>query len=267
MVVPSNQPSGVGRPRLSVVIPAYNEEQRLPATLERIQEYLAATAWTYEIVVVDDGSRDGTPGLVEAVSARNGAVRLLRYTPNRGKGYAVRYAMPRAAGERLLMCDADLSTPIEEVEKLWTRLDGGAEIAIGSRALRDSNLAVHQPLWRELLGRSFNLVVRVLAVPGIADTQCGFKLFEREAAVTLFSQLTIDGWCFDVEALYLARRLGYRIVEVPVTWVNSPSSKVNVMRDFIRTIRELFRIRRTWMFRHPSRAASAALPASSHKGS
>jgi dolichyl-phosphate beta-glucosyltransferase len=164
------------------------------------------------------------------------------------------------------MTDADLSTPIEELEKLWARLDDGAEIAIGSRALPESNLAVHQPFLREMIGRTFNLVVRILAVPGIADTQCGFKLYRREAALALFPQLTIDGWCFDVEALYVARRLGYRIDEVPVTWINSPNTKVNVLRDFCRTVGELLRIRSTWMFRDPRRAARAALEAFPQKG-
>lgn len=253
-------------PKLSVVIPAYNEEQRLPATLERIAAYLDTQPWPYEIVVADDGSSDGTGNVVEAAAARNPSIRLLRYTPNHGKGYAVRYAMPRAAGQYLLMSDADLSTPIEEVHKLWARLEDGAEIAIGSRALRDSNLAVHQPLLREMIGRTFNLVVRILAVPGIADTQCGFKLFRREAALALFPQLTIDGWCFDVEALYLARRLGYRIDEVPVTWINSPNTKVNVLRDFRRTVSELLRIRSTWMFRDPRPAANAARAAFPQKG-
>jgi dolichyl-phosphate beta-glucosyltransferase len=253
-------------PKLSVIIPAYNEEQRLPATLDRIAAYLETQPWLYEIVVADDGSSDGTCGVVEAAIARNPSIRLVRYTPNRGKGYAVRYGMPRARGECLLMCDADLSTPIEEVEKLWKRLDDGAEIAIGSRALRESNLAVHQPFLREMIGRAFNLVVRLLAVPGIADTQCGFKLFRREAALALFPQLTLDGWCFDVETLYLARRLGYRIDEVPVTWVNSPNTKVNVLRDFRRTVSELLRIRSTWMFRDPRPAANAARAAFPQKG-
>jgi dolichyl-phosphate beta-glucosyltransferase len=254
--------SAAQRPDLAVIIPAYNEEERLPATLDRIQEYLATRPWRSRIVVTDDGSRDGTPRLVEEAAVRNPAIHLLRYTPNHGKGYAVRHGMTHTAADRLLMCDADLSTPIEEIEKLWARLDAGADIAIGSRALRESNLAVRQPFLREMIGRSFNVVVRVLAVPGIADTQCGFKLFRGDAAARLFPQLTIDGWCFDVEALYVARRLGYRIDEVPVTWINSPSTKVNVVRDFLRTVSELFRIRRTWMFRDPRRAA----PALPHKG-
>jgi dolichyl-phosphate beta-glucosyltransferase len=158
------------RPDLSVVIPAYNEERRLPATLERVEAYLAGRPWRSEIVVVDDGSTDGTRSVVADAASRSAAIRLLRYTPNRGKGHAVRCGMLEAAGERLLLCDADLSTPIEEVEKLWSKLDEGAQIAIGSRALPESNLAVHQPFLREMGGRSFNLVVRCLAVPGIADT-------------------------------------------------------------------------------------------------
>jgi dolichyl-phosphate beta-glucosyltransferase len=161
--------------------------------------------------------------------------------------------MVHADGHRRLLCDADLSTPIGQIEKLWSRLDAGADIAIGSRALPDSDLAVHQPLWREMLGRTFNLVVRLLAVPGLADTQCGFKLFSADAASRLFPLLTIDGWCFDVEALYLARRLGYRIDEVPVTWINDPGTKVNVLRDLRRTIGDLARIRWYWAFRDPRR--------------
>src|SRR5262249_22238154 len=143
----------------------------------RIQEYLADRSWRHEIVVVDDGSADATSAIVESVGAADPAVRLIRYIPNRGKGCAVRQGMIGTLGDRRLLCDADLSTPIEEIEKLWARLDDGADIAIGSRALPESNLAVHQPFLREMIGRSFNLVVRLMAVPGIADTQCGFKLF------------------------------------------------------------------------------------------
>jgi dolichyl-phosphate beta-glucosyltransferase len=255
----SRQTSGDTRPALSIVIPAYNEEQRLPSTLARIQQYLAEKPWRFELLVVDDGSTDGTQSVVAAAASGNAAIRYVGYTPNHGKGHAVRYGMTRAEGERLLLCDADLSTPIEEIEKLWSRLDDGADIAIGSRALPDSNLAVHQPVLRELIGRTFNLVVRLMAVPGLADTQCGFKLFRRESASRLFPILTIDGWCFDVEALYLARRFGYRIDEVPVTWINSPSTKVNVLRDLRRTLTELFRIRWTWAFRDPVRAAGSLL--------
>jgi dolichyl-phosphate beta-glucosyltransferase len=245
-------------PNLSVVIPAYNEEQRLPGTLEQVLAYLEQQPYTSELLVVDDGSRDGTREVVTRFSAQDERVRLVEYGVNRGKGYAVRQGMLAATGDRILMSDADLSTPIAELEKLAARLDDGCDIAIGSRALPESNLAVHQPPLRELIGRCFNLVVRILAVPGIHDTQCGFKLFSRAAAHDIFPLLTVDQWAFDVEALLVARKMGYQIAEVPVTWVNDENSKVNVARDFVRTVLDLGRIRLYWSLRSPRRSPLAA---------
>jgi dolichyl-phosphate beta-glucosyltransferase len=245
-------------PDLSVIIPAYNEEKRLPGTLDQVLAYLVQQPYSYEVLVVDDGSRDATREIVARFAAESACVRLVEYGGNRGKGYAVRQGMRAATGERILMSDADLSTPIEELETLAARLEDGFDIAIGSRALPESNLAVRQPPLRELIGRGFNLVVRILAVPGIHDTQCGFKLFSRAAAHDIFPLLTVDQWAFDVEALLVARKMGYRIAEVPVTWVNEENSKVNVARDFVRTLLDLGRIRLYWSLRSPRRSPLAA---------
>jgi dolichyl-phosphate beta-glucosyltransferase len=161
--------------------------------------------------------------------------------------------MMRGRGERLLLSDADLSTPIDELEKLLAWLDDGYDVAIGSRALPASTLAVRQSFLREKAGRSFNLLVRLLTSVECADTQCGFKLFTRDAAMDVFPLLTIDRWSFDVEALFVAQRMGYRIKEIPVTWIDAPGSKVNVARDLPRTIADLVRIRARWTFRNPYR--------------
>src|SRR6266568_2532999 len=205
-------------PRLSVVIPAFNEAERLPRTLARVNAHLVGQGPPYEIVVVDDGSTDGT---AESARAEGGpALTLLRYQPNRGKGYAVRRGMLAARGARRLMTDADLSTPIEELDRLCARMDEGHDVVVGSRALPASRIEVRQPWYRENMGRLFNLFVRALAVPGVRDTQCGFKLFSAAAARDVFSAARLDGFSFDVEALFLARRKGYRIAEVPVRWRN-----------------------------------------------
>jgi dolichyl-phosphate beta-glucosyltransferase len=240
-------------PYLSVIIPAYNEEQRLQSTLERVLAYLDRQPYTSEILVVDDGSTDRTATIARRYAGENARVRILRYTPNRGKGHAVRIGMSEADGQLMLFCDADLSTPIEELEKLMAPLQDGCDVVIGSRALPESDLRVHQPWLRERLGRTFNLLVRVLGVRGFADTQCGFKLFTRRAARDVFPRLFTDRWAFDVEALLVAQKLRYRIQEVPVTWINSPASKVNVLRDATGTLKDLLRIRSAWLLRRPRR--------------
>jgi dolichyl-phosphate beta-glucosyltransferase len=218
----------VTRPALSIVVPAFNEAARLPRTLQRIAEHLEASRESHEILVVDDGSTDGTAEA--AVRALGRGVALLRNDGNRGKGYSVRRGMLAATGARRLMTDADLSTPIEERHGLDARLDAGDDIAIGSRALPGSRIEVHQPFLREGMGRVFNLFVRLLAVPGIHDSQCGFKLFTSAAAEAVFSRCRLDGFSFDVEALHVARRLGLKIVEVPVVWRNDAASRVTLVR-------------------------------------
>jgi dolichyl-phosphate beta-glucosyltransferase len=215
----------LSEPDLSVVIPAYNEALRLPATLERVAGHLGARGRAYEVVVVDDGSSDGTADVARAAGA---AVRVLRHEPNRGKGYAVRRGMLAATGARRLMTDADLSTPIEELARLEAEIDRGADVAIGSRAVAGARIEVHQPAYREAMGRLFNVLVQALLLPGLADTQCGFKLFTAAAAGAAFGACRLDGFSFDVEALYVARRRGLRIAEVPVVWRNDAATRVGL---------------------------------------
>jgi glycosyltransferase involved in cell wall biosynthesis len=227
-------------PVVSVVIPAYNEAQRLPPTLDRVRAFLETWGQPWEIVVVDDGSHDGT---AERAAQVPGVI-VERTAVNRGKGHAVRTGMLLARGQRRLMTDADLSTPIDDLPRLLARLDEGYGVAIGSRALADSRVEVHQGWFRENLGRVFNLWVRVAALPGLRDTQCGFKLFTAAAAEDAFRRSRLDGFSFDVEALYLARRGGHRIAEVPVTWRNDTATRVTALSGG-RAFLDLLRIRWT----------------------
>ena len=214
------------RRSISVIIPAYNEEKRLPATLRQVKEYLAAASWEFtEIVVVNDGSRDSTAEL-----ARKAGVRLLENPGNRGKGYSVRHGMLQAKGDWLLFSDADLSTPIEELDKLWSAIERErAQAAIGSRDLDRSLIGVRQPLFREFGGRFFNLVIRLITSLPFHDTQCGFKLFEAAAAREIFRRQLVERFGFDVEVLFIAQRLGYRTLEVPVRWNDVAGTKVKML--------------------------------------
>ena len=241
---------------VSVIIPAFNEAARLPLTLAATASYFAARGEAFEILVIDDGSTDATAAVAAEFAARHPEVSLhcLSYGGNRGKGYAVRYGMLRAGGELRLFCDADLSTPAEEYEVVLSAMTAqGAQIGIGSRPLRASHLLVHQPWYREQLGRGFNAAVQLLAVPGIKDTQCGFKVFTAEAAQAVFSRCRVDGFAFDSEALFVARRLGYSIAEVPIRWSHKDGSKVSMVRDGFKMLRDLSRIR--WMHRRLKDAA------------
>ncbi len=231
------------RPFLSVVIPAYNEEKRLGPTLARIKEYLAAQDYSSEIIVVDNASKDRT---IEV--ARAGGAEVIE-EPRRGKGAAVRTGMLAARGDYALFSDADLSTPIEEVEKLLDRLRSGYHIAIASRALPESNITRHQPWYREIVGRGGNLLVRIVAVRGIADTQCGFKLFPRELAQRIFRVARLTGAAFDVELLFIAQKHGLKIAEVPVTWVDSPDTRFNRVTDSFDAVKDLVRVRANWVLR------------------
>lgn len=216
---------------LSIVIPAYDEEKRLSGTLERITGYLKSEQWKFsEVIVVDDGSRDGTVRVAEKFRSRVRSVRVLRNPGNRGKGYAVRHGMLEAKGEWTLFTDADLSTPIEELEKLWTAAqEARAQVAIGSRALDRSLIGVHQPLFRESAGKLFNLTARVITGLPFWDTQCGFKLFETKAAREIFRRQQLERFGFDVEVLFIARKLGYSSIEVPVQWNDVAGTKVGAV--------------------------------------
>jgi dolichyl-phosphate beta-glucosyltransferase len=228
---------------LSVVLPAYEEGRRLPPTLRRVLDWLAGSGLRAEVIVVDDGSRDDTAAQVEAIPAGPVPLRLIRHERNRGKGAAVRTGMLAAEGRVVLFSDADLSTPIEEVTALMRALED-AEVAIGSRAVDRSLVEVHQPMTREMMGRTFNLLVQAVVLPGLRDTQCGFKAFRREAARAVFGPARREGFDFDVEVLYRARRAGMRIVEVPVRWRNSPDTRVSAVGDSMRMLGGIFKIRR-----------------------
>lgn len=228
---------------ISVIVPAYNEERRIGRTLERVLEYLGRAGRPFEVIVVDDGSVDGTADVVRRVAASEPRVRLVCLDRNRGKGMAVRRGVLESTGEVVLFSDADLSTPIEEVETLAARLANGSDVAIGSRSARGARVEVHQPWYRELMGKGFNVLVRVLAIPDFVDTQCGFKCFTRDAARAVFARARIDRFAFDVEALVIARCLGYRVVEVPIRWADEPHSRVGVVRDSLSMFLDLLRIR------------------------
>lgn len=227
--------------KISLVIPAYNEERRLPATLRRIAEYLRSRPESWEVILADDGSRDGTEQAARETARTCGlAVRIIRLPKNRGKGAALRAGVGISTGDFVLLCDADLSVPIEEWEKLAA---AKTPIAIGSRALQESRVKKKQPIHRRLMGKTFNKFVRLLSVRGIKDTQCGFKGFDGDIARSLFSVARIDRFAYDVEILALARRRGIAITEVPVLWSNSPESRVRLVRDSSRMLLDLIRIR------------------------
>lgn len=227
-------------PDLSLVIPAYNEENRLGVSLETALAYLARQDFSYEVLVVDDGSADRTQEV--AAEYEDQGVRVLVQPENRGKGAAIQRGVGESQGNRVLISDADFSTPIEDLEKLNPYL-ADHELAIGSRAVKDSNVTLHQPLYRELMGKTFNKLIRLGGVGGISDTQCGFKLLRGEIARELFAIMVTPGFAFDVELIWLAKRKGYRIAEVGVIWENSEDSRVNPLSDPPKMLLEIVRFR------------------------
>ena len=231
-------------PELSLIIPAYNEEARLPATLRRIAEYVRASNRPTEVIVVDDGSRDRTAEVARSFVSEIPSLRMVSNGVNRGKGFSVRRGALEARGRIVLFTDADLSAPIEEADKLLAALSGAqAEVAIGSRALDRSLIEVHESPFREFAGIIFNKIVRICLFLPFVDTQCGFKAFLRERCRILFEQQRIERFGFDPELLFLARRHGLRAVEIPVRWAHSPATRVHMVRDSLLMFLEVLQIR------------------------
>lgn len=231
--------------KLSVIIPAYNEQNRLPATLQDAQAWLQAHFdGSYEMLVVDDGSVDATADKVRELAAGMPELRLLQQPHNQGKGAAVRRGMLEASGAIRLFMDADHATHISEVVKVMTAIHDGADVVIASRQHPDSDIARHQSWLREHMGQGFNLLMRGMVGLDMPDTQCGFKAFTAEAARAVFSRQKLDGFSFDVEALFLAQALRFRMVEIPVRWVNEPNSRVKILVDPMKMFVDLIRIRR-----------------------
>jgi len=232
------------QPLISIIIPAFNEESHIAATLHQIDEYLLLRPWPIEIIVVDDGSSDATVAEIERAAAKIVTpIHILKNRVNRGKGYSVRRGMQAANGDFVLFSDADLSTPIYELDRLLRRAQRGYDVVIGSRALRNSQIEVHQPLYREIMGKTFNLILRSLGLSHFHDTQCGFKLFSRCAVNRILPLAKVTRFAFDVEILLIAQRLGLRIRELPVHWHDSLPSKVSLVRDSFRMFFDVLRLR------------------------
>jgi dolichyl-phosphate beta-glucosyltransferase len=230
-------------PELSVIVPAFNEERRLPDTLASVMPWLRAHGRRFEVVLVDDGSTDGTLRIMCDWAARHPEIRIVEQWPNRGKGRALARGVAVSTGTLVLVSDVDFSTPITELPKLEAAIAEGADIAIGSRAKRGARIEHSQPFYRVLMGKIFNLIVQALILPGLWDTQCGFKLFRGEVARDLFSRLSTDGFGYDVDVLYRARRHRLPIRELPVRWRNSPETKVHAIRDSARMLGDIIRLR------------------------
>ena len=228
-------------PVLSLIIPAYNEGRRLPTTLPQVVEFVQAQPYSSEVIIVNNNSTDNTLAIASEFADEFQSVRVLD-EPVQGKGAAVRTGMLSAKGEYLFMADADLSMPIEEVSKFLPPVLDGYDVAIASREVPGA-VRYNEPGYRHLMGRVFNLIVKILAVPGFQDTQCGFKCFRRQAALDVLESQSIDGWAFDVELLFIAHQRGYRIVEVPINWYYRANSRINPIRDAIEMAREVVKIR------------------------
>ena len=226
-------------PFFSIVIPAHNEQNRLPATLEQIFQFLARQSFTYEVIVVENGSIDGTYEVAQEFARRHEHLRVIQ--SEKGKGAAVQRGILTARGEYRFMCDADLSMPVDEIVKFIPPSLQNFDIAIGSREAKGA-VRYNEPSYRHWGGRGINLLVQTLILPGLNDTQCGFKCFRADVAEDIFNRQTLQGWSFDIELLYIARRHGYRIVEIPIHWYHFSDSKVSALRDAVRMISDIFRI-------------------------
>ena len=225
------------------MIPAYNESARLGPTLDRVLTFIRQQAWDAEVIVVDDGSRDRTANLVRDCAHTNPIVRLVQNPGNRGKGYSVRNGVLHAQGATILFTDADLSSPIEEAPKLFDALEAGADVAIGSRWARSELQTQRQSVGRQVMGRAFNLLLRIVLGLDFKDTQCGFKAFRRGAAKALFPLQRVEGWGFDPELLFLARRAGFEVAEIPVVWAHDEGTRIHPLADGLKMLMEVLRIR------------------------
>ncbi|MDX1521870.1 MAG: glycosyltransferase family 2 protein [Anaerolineae bacterium] len=235
--------NGQNRPTfLSIIIPAYNEEKRLTQTLPKVAEFVEAQPYRSEVLVVDNGSTDGTAKVVEQFAARHDCIHLVK-TGQKGKGIAIKVGMLQAKGEYAFMCDADLAMPISELPKFLPPCQNGYQVAIGSREIEGA-VRYDEPGYRHIMGRVYNWLVKVMAVPGFEDTQCGFKCFHRSVVDDLFSHQTIDGFGFDVEVLFVAQKRGYNIVEIPIQWYHQTESKVDPIRDTIRMVQDMIAVRK-----------------------
>lgn len=248
-------------PKYSIVIPAYNERARIPATLEAVVSCIRAQGWDAEVIVVNDGSKDNTAQLVRDFAAHAPEVQLLENLGNRGKGYSVRNGVLQARGEVVLFTDSDLSAPIEEADRLFAAIAAGADIAIGSRWLESGRQTHRQPFYRQFFGRCFNLVTRMVMSLPFVDTQCGFKAFTRDAAQTVFRLQTIERWGFDPEILFIALKRGYTVKEVPVSWAHDERSRMSYLKDGLQMLQELAIIRWNAMTGRYSRRTEAKLRA------
>lgn len=230
-------------PHYSIVIPAYNEQGRIPATLQTVLDCICIRGWAAEVVVVNDGSRDRTASVVREFAANAPQIRLLENPGNRGKGYSVRNGLLHSLGDVVMFTDADLSAPIEEAERLFDAIAQGADIAIGSRWLDRKRQTIRQPLYRQFFGRCFNGVTRMVMGLSFADTQCGFKAFTRSAAQTVFQLQTIERWGFDPEILFIALKRGFKIVEVPVSWAHDERTRISYLKDGVRMLQDIAQVR------------------------
>jgi len=230
-------------PNYSIVIPAYNEAGRIPATLQAVVECVRQNRWSAEIIVVNDGSTDATAEVVQHIARSAPELRLIENPGNRGKGYSVRAGLLQAFGEIVMFTDADLSAPMEEAQGLFDAIANGADIAIGSRWLETKRQTIRQPFYRRFFGRCFNAVTRLVMGLPFADTQCGFKAFTRDAAQTIFQLQTIERWGFDPEILFIALKRGYRIREVPVSWAHDERSRVSYLKDGLQMLKEIAIVR------------------------